>query len=86
VEERQERQLMAKSRLLRRTRGRPQCHREADVVPVSISSCAGPCVWHLQRSVGEWAIRQGWGGPPVRQEQARGILIAALGMLVAHSD
>jgi hypothetical protein len=47
-----------------------------------ISSPAGSCVWHvvgLQRSVREWAIRQGWGGRPVRQEQAQGILVAALG-------
>jgi hypothetical protein len=75
------------SRLLRRTRGRPQCDREPDVVPLSISSCVGPCVWHvvgLQRSVQEWAIRQGW-GDPVRQEQAQGILVAALGMLVGSS-
>jgi hypothetical protein len=52
-----------------------------------ISSPAGSCVWHvvgLQRSVREWAIRQGWGGRPVRQEQAQGILIAALGMLAMH--
>jgi hypothetical protein len=51
-----------------------------------ISSPAGSCVWHvvgLQRSVREWAIRQGWGGRPVRQEQAQGILVAALGMLAA---
>jgi hypothetical protein len=50
-----------------------------------ISSPAGSCVWHvvgLQRSVREWAIRQGWGGRPVRQEQAQGILVAALGMVV----
>ena len=26
-------------------------------------------------------MRQGWGGRPVRQEQAQGILVAALGML-----
>jgi hypothetical protein len=38
----------------------------------------------LQRSVREWAIRQGWGGRPVRQEQAQGILVAALGVLAAH--
>jgi hypothetical protein len=53
-----------------------------------ISSPAGSCVWHvvgLQRSVREWAIRQGWGGRPVRQEQAQGILVAALGMLAAHN-
>jgi hypothetical protein len=52
-----------------------------------ISSPAGSCVWHvvgLQRSVREWAIRQGWAGRPVRQEQAQGILVAALGMLAAH--
>jgi len=51
-----------------------------------ISSPAGSCVWHvvgLQKSVREWAIRQGWGGRPVRQEQAQGILVAALGMLAA---
>ena len=53
-----------------------------------ISSPAGSCVWHvvgLQRSVREWAIRQGWGGRPVRQQQAQGILVAALGVLAAHS-
>ena len=52
-----------------------------------ILSPAGSCVWHvvgLQRSVREWALRQGWGGRPVRQEQAQGILVAALGMLAAH--
>jgi hypothetical protein len=26
-------------------------------------------------------MNQGWGGRPVRQEQAQGILVAALGML-----
>jgi Domain of unknown function (DUF6456) len=49
-----------------------------------INSPAGSCVWHvvgLQRSVREWALRQGWSGRPVRQEQAQGILIAALGVL-----
>jgi hypothetical protein len=52
-----------------------------------ISSPAGSCVWHVvgfQRSIREWAIRQGWGGRPVRQEQAQGILVAALGVLAAH--
>jgi hypothetical protein len=52
-----------------------------------LSSPAGSCVWHvvgLQRSVREWALRQGWGGRPVRQEQAQGILVAALGMLAGH--
>jgi hypothetical protein len=29
-------------------------------------------------------MRQGWNGRPVRQEQALGILVAALRMLVGH--
>ena len=52
-----------------------------------ISSPTGSCVWHvvgLQRSVREWAMRLGWGGRPVRQEQAQGILVAALGVLAGH--
>jgi hypothetical protein len=49
-----------------------------------INSPAGSCVWHVIGcgcSIREWAIRRGWGGRPVRQEQAQGILIAALGVL-----
>jgi hypothetical protein len=44
-------------------------------------------VWRvvgLQRSVREWAMRQGWGGRFVRIDQAQGILVAALGMLAGH--
>jgi hypothetical protein len=40
-----------------------------------ISSPAGSCVWHvlgLQRSVREWAIRQGWGWPADRSETGHG--------------
>ena len=49
-----------------------------------ISSPAGSAIWHvvgLQRSVREWALRQSWSGRPVDQKEAKGILIAALGML-----
>jgi hypothetical protein len=52
-----------------------------------ISSPAGSCVWHvvgLQQSVREWAMRQGWGGRSVDQKEAKGILVAALGMLANH--
>jgi hypothetical protein len=50
-------------------------------------SPAGSCVWHvvgMQTSIREWAMRRGWGGRPVRQESAQGILIAALGVLAKH--
>jgi hypothetical protein len=60
---------------------------EAMAVLGGISSPAGSCVWHvvgLQRSVREWAMRQGWGGRAVDHKAAAGILIAALGVLAAH--
>jgi hypothetical protein len=44
-------------------------------------------VWHvvgLQRTVHEWAHRQGWGGRPLDHKEAKGILLAALGMLAGH--
>lgn len=52
-----------------------------------LGSPAGSCVWHvvgLQRSIREWAMRQGWGGKPVNEKHAQGILIAALGVLAGH--
>ena len=65
---------------------RRRVHRALEALG-GLSSPAGSCVWHvvgLQRSVREWAIRQGWGGRPVDQKAAGGILVAALGMLAAH--
>ena len=70
----------------RQLHARDRVHKALEALG-GISSPAGSCVWHvvgLQRSVREWAIRQGWNGRPVRQEQAQGILVAALGMLAAH--
>ena len=52
-----------------------------------LGSPAGSCVWHvvgLQRSIREWAMRQGWGGRPIGEKPAQGVLIAALGVLAAH--
>ncbi len=49
-----------------------------------VGSPAGSCVWHvvgLQRSIREWAMRQGWGGRPIGEKPAQGVLIAALGVL-----
>jgi hypothetical protein len=78
--------------------GRLQCDRKPDVLKLALNvqargagralqPPAGLSVWHmigLQRSVRAGAIRQGWGGRPVRQEQAQGILVAALGMLAGR--
>ena len=49
-----------------------------------MNSPAGSGAWHVLgrgMSVREWARREGWAGKPIRQEQAQGILIAALGVL-----
>jgi Domain of unknown function (DUF6456) len=49
-----------------------------------INSPAGSCIWHvvgLQQSIREWATRQGWNGRPVGEKEAKGVLVAALGML-----
>src|ERR687892_587907 len=70
----------------RQLHARRRVHKSLEA-PGGISSPAGSCVWHvvgLQRSVREWSLRQGWGGRPVEQAEARGILVAALGMLAAH--
>jgi hypothetical protein len=70
----------------RQLHARRQVHKTLEALG-GISSPAGSCVWHvvgLQRSVREWAIRRGWNGRPIRQEQAQGILVAALGVLVAR--
>jgi hypothetical protein len=72
----------------RQLHARQRVHRSLQALG-GISSPAGSCVWHvvgLQRSVREWAIRQGWCGRPVRHEQAQGILVAALGVLAAHVE
>ena len=62
---------------------RRRVHRALEALG-GLSSPAGSCMWHvvgLQRSIREWSMRQGWAGRPVRQEQAQGILVAALGVL-----
>jgi hypothetical protein len=70
----------------RQLHARGQVHQAMEALG-GIGSPAGSCVWHvvgLQRSVREWAIREGWGGRPVDHKAAAGILIAALGVLAAH--
>ena len=50
------------------------------------ASPAGSCIWHVvgcEWSIKDWALRQGWGGRPLSQESASGILVGALGVLQA---
>jgi hypothetical protein len=67
---------------------RRRVHRALETLG-GIASPGGSCLWHVLGcgcSIREWAISRGWSGRPIRQEQAQGILVAALGMLVnCHS-
>lgn len=50
-------------------------------------SPAGSALWYVagcRWSLRYWAMQQGWNGRKVNQHEARGILIAALGMLCEH--
>jgi hypothetical protein len=52
-----------------------------------IGSPAGSAIWHvvgLHCSIREWALRQGWGGRPIKHEHAQGMLVAGLGVLARH--
>lgn len=71
----------------RQLHARDRVHKALEALG-GISSPAGSCVWHvvgLQQSVREWAMRQGWGGRPVDQKEAKGILVAALGVMAARA-
>ena len=50
-------------------------------------SPTGSWAWHVlgcQRSIRDWAMRQGWGGRPLHVQQAQGIALAALDLLARH--
>ena len=51
------------------------------------ASPVGSWAWYVlgcQRSMREWAMRQGWGGRPLHVQQAQGIALAALDLLARH--
>jgi hypothetical protein len=70
----------------RQVAARQHVHRALETLG-GINGPAGSCVWHvvgLEISLREWARRQGWNGRIVHANQAPGILVAALGVLVVH--
>jgi hypothetical protein len=65
---------------------RRRVHRALDALG-GIGGPGGSCLWHVLGcgcSIREWAIRQAWNGRPSDQKEAKGILIAALGMVAGH--
>ena len=52
-----------------------------------LNSPGGCALWHvvgLGCSVKEWSVREGWNGRPINVHEAKGILIAALGVLARY--
>ncbi len=51
------------------------------------SSPAGSALWYvagLQLSLREWALRDGWNGKRIDRDEAKGIMVAALGVLARY--
>ena len=68
---------------LRQAEAKKRIGRALDALGGSASP-AGSCVWHVVGcawSLKDWALRQGWGGKPLSQEAASGVLVGALGVL-----
>jgi hypothetical protein len=65
---------------------RRRVHRALEAVG-GIGSPGGSCLWHVLGcgcSIREWTLRRGWNERSLDQKEAKGILIAALGMLAGH--
>jgi hypothetical protein len=57
-----------------------------DALGGHMSPC-GSCAWFVlgqEMSIRAWAIREKWGGRPIREEVAKGTLIGTLGVLARH--
>ena len=65
---------------------RKRLHQALDAVG-GINSPGGCAVWHVAgmgRSVKEWSVLEGWNGRSLNQYEAKGILVAALGVLAVY--
>jgi len=54
-----------------------------------LGSPAGSCLWNVVGAgvtLAAWSAHEGWGGRSLHQVEARGILLAALGMLTGYFE
>lgn len=73
--------------MVERNAGAARAVREALDAVGGHASPAGSALWFvtgLQLSVREWALRQGWAGKAISLHEAKGILIAGLGVLARY--
>lgn len=73
--------------MIERNAGAARAVRDALDAVGGNSSPAGSALWYvagLQLSLREWALRDGWNGKRIDRDEAKGILVAALGVLARY--
>jgi hypothetical protein len=73
--------------MVERNAGAARAVRDALEAVGGSGSPAGSALWYvagLGQSVREWALRQGWAGKAISLHEAKGILIAGLGVLARY--
>jgi hypothetical protein len=73
--------------LIERNAGAARAVRDALDAVGGSGSPAGSALWYvagLQMSIRDWALRDGWNGKRVEKNEAKGILVAALGVLARY--
>jgi len=70
--------------------GSERARRRISAALAALGGHGSPCgsaAWFIlgcELSMREWAMREGWGGRPLRPEVAKGTLLGALGVLAKH--
>ena len=73
--------------MVERNAGAARAVRDALEAVRGNSSPAGSALWYvagLQMSIRDWSLRDGWNGKRVEKNEAKGILVAALGVLARY--
>lgn len=73
--------------MVEKNAGAARSVRDALVAVGGSGSPAGAALWYvagLQLSLREWALRDGWNGKRIDRDEAKGILVAALGVLARY--
>ena len=73
--------------MIERNAGAARAIRDALEAVGGSGSPAGSALWYvagLQMSIRDWALRDGWNGKRVEKNEAKGILVAALGVLARY--
>jgi hypothetical protein len=73
--------------MVEKNAGAARAVREALEAVGGSGSPAGSALWYvagLQLSLREWALRDGWNGKRIDRDEAKGILVAALGVLARY--